>query len=78
MMFVWSRVLSGIALLVRTYVLYRIHIDNNYLPIRVHWSIYPVGYAGRNFPGDAAEKLLGVLLVSSIGICCVSFITPIF
>jgi hypothetical protein len=54
----------------------RIHIDVNYLPIRVHWSIYPIGYAGRDFPGNAPEELLGVLLISSIGICCVSFITP--
>ncbi|KAI0293519.1 hypothetical protein BC826DRAFT_1104964 [Russula brevipes] len=31
-----------------------------------HWSLYPHGYPGRNFPADAFDELLGVLLSNSI------------
>ncbi|KAH9958307.1 hypothetical protein BC827DRAFT_1220437 [Russula dissimulans] len=32
----------------------------------VHWSLYPIGSAERQFPADAAGELLGTLLSSSI------------
>ncbi|KAI9511124.1 hypothetical protein F5148DRAFT_423388 [Russula earlei] len=32
----------------------------------VHWSLYPIGYEGRQFPENASKELMGILLSSSI------------